>query len=408
MPASFRTGKFWGTLAPTMRHEPVRRFDGGFSTGGALMNMRTLHFVPVGLIFLMLIASPFESATADRNSPSRKTRALIDASKDGGVWTANQGKATADAMRARGWDVVELPRGEPITSEAFKDFDIVIRPAPFFGYTALEAAAYQEAVSAGARVFIIGSAQYDDAVAEAFSLRFDDHRRLSPIVKIVPHPLTAERENFDAAASNAPPTYRIFPTWSIDRLWTAINKLPRDAVVLAWVGDKPLDENPVFGYSLYNNGYILFSGAALGFGERDPGLCNKVLDFLERKSASDLQQSFIATTLKITAEGPPPPFLLTPENEALLPQPQKEPWKFAWSPIPGARKYQIVVFGSKAAFPLIDTQTSSTSHTYSSSSSSYIAYQNLRGWIWRVRAQGSDGKWGSWSPIQYFDVDTIR
>jgi hypothetical protein len=385
------------------------------------MKMRISKFIPMSLSLVMLsillFGCTFKSATVGKDSAHPKLRVLVDASKEEIQWWFPQGssgfdfkkehmgKPAADGMRARGWDVVELPRGSVVTLEMLKDFNIVIRLAPLSGYSESEAAAYQEAVASGARMLLIGSPR-KDAVAEAFGLIFDSRSRLSPINKIIPHSLTTEIENFNAAAANAPPAYKVLPVWSIDRPWTAIKELPQDAVTLAWAGDDQSDENPVFGYSLYHNGYILFSGSALGFGEYDPGLRNRVLDFLEQHSSLDLQRP-ATSPLRIEATGPQPPVLVAPENGAILPQPEKGPWVFTWEPIPGVRKYQIIVFGAKAENPAANREIASASYTIPQGKS-YIVDRYLRGWMWRVRAQDSDGDWGRWSPARYFDVEPRR
>jgi VWFA-related protein len=108
----------------------------------------------------------------DNKGKNNNIRVLVDASKDGGVWwfpqgppnfnpnNNHQGKAAADSMRARGWEVVELPRGNLITPELLKGFDIVIRPTVFFSYTQSEVIAYKEAVAAGVKMLSIGVLDY--------------------------------------------------------------------------------------------------------------------------------------------------------------------------------------------------------------------------------------------------------
>ena len=45
----------------------------------------------------------------------------------------------ADAMRAKGWEVTELPRETVITIHQLTGFDLVIRPPAFFPYSEAEA-----------------------------------------------------------------------------------------------------------------------------------------------------------------------------------------------------------------------------------------------------------------------------
>ena len=321
-------------------------------------------------------------------------RALVDASKDGGVWwfpqyagtgfdqnQNHQGKAMADAMRARGWQVTELPRGEFITPEKLQGFDIVIRPEPYFPYSTSEANAYREAVAGGLRLFLIGSAAgYDDRIADVLGLRFGGNRHIS-VEKIVPHSLTAGIE-------------------SLAIPWVTVLEMPQGSVVLAWGAN----EDPLLGYHSNSAGYVLFAGTSSGiFG--DP-LRSNTLEFLERNSVNDLQRQFLPSPVAINAAGPPAPDLISPEPGEVLPQPDAGEWLFKWKAAPDAERYQITVLGPKASLFLVNTETALTFHLVPEGSS-YVVDCNAIGWRWSVRAQGSDGQWGNWSEEQLFDVAYI-
>jgi hypothetical protein len=326
-----------------------------------------------------------------RNIANRQIRALVDASKDGGLWwfpqysgtgfdpnQNHQGKTMADAMRARGWEVTELPRGEIITPEKLQGFDIVIRPEPYFCYSKSEAIAYREAVAAGVRLFLMSSsAGYDDPVAAIFGLRFGRSRHIS-LEQIIPHLLTAGIE-------------------SLAIPWVTVMEKPKGSVVLAWGPN----EDPVLGYYIYSAGYVLFMGTSSGVCGNPP--MRNTLEFLERNSSYDLQRQPLTAPVVISAAGPPAPLLISPDPGEVLPQPDAGEWMFKWNDVPGAQKYQITILGSKAAFFLVNDETTSAFFAIPQSSS-YIVDCNALGWRWSVRAQDSDGQWGKWSEERLFDV----
>jgi hypothetical protein len=335
-----------------------------------------------------VIGIPATGSRMPKRIASRPMRALVDASKDGGIWwfpqspetgfnphNNHQGKVMADAMRARGWEVAELPRETVITPDKLQGFDIVIRPEPYFSYSTSEAIAYREAVAAGARLFLMSSSGGSDAVAAILGLRFGGRQHIS-LEKIIPHPLTAGIE-------------------SLATPWVTVQEMPQDSRILAWGAN----EDPVLGYHSYSAGYVLFAGTSTGmFG--DP-LMGNALEFLERNSSYDLQRQSLAAPVVISAAGPPAPVLVSPETGEILPQPYAGEWIFQWDGVPDARMYQITVLGPQAALFLVNTATTSTSYVIPRGSG-YIC--DVLGWRWSVRAQGRDGQWGKWSEERLFDV----
>ena len=87
--------------------------------------------VSVLFLFLAVLAILNLHSTVQAQQQSGKpVRVLIDASKDGGLWwfpqaqafnpkAYHQGKVFVDIIRAKGWQVTELPRGERITLTSF-------------------------------------------------------------------------------------------------------------------------------------------------------------------------------------------------------------------------------------------------------------------------------------------------
>ena len=129
------------------------------------MSSKIAKLTTLCLACLALIVIPFETLQAAETSQAQKKpfRVLVDASKDGGLWwfpqgeggifdprQPHQGKPLADLLRRQQWEVVELPRGDVITAEKLRDFDLIIKPPAYFSYTADEAMAYLNSIVAGA------------------------------------------------------------------------------------------------------------------------------------------------------------------------------------------------------------------------------------------------------------------
>lgn len=87
-------------------------------------------------------------------SPKSSHAVLVDASHDGGVWwfpqvapfdtaASHQGQELAHTLRAKGYQVDELGRGEPIRRDQLLDYQIVVRAGSFGPYFADELDAYE-------------------------------------------------------------------------------------------------------------------------------------------------------------------------------------------------------------------------------------------------------------------------
>src|SRR5215813_6665790 len=109
--------------------------------------MKPIKSILIVVALLLIVATVQGQST-------RRLRVLIDASKCGGLWwfpqgrtfdpkQPHQGKPLADLIRAKGWEVVEVPGGEVITADTLHDADLVIRPPAYFNYSAGEVAAYR-------------------------------------------------------------------------------------------------------------------------------------------------------------------------------------------------------------------------------------------------------------------------
>jgi hypothetical protein len=314
---------------------------------------------------------------------------LVDVSKDGGLWWSpqspntgfdpqrlHQGKAFADIMRDLGWEVVELPRGAFITADLLTRFDVIVKPQHFFEYAPEEIDAYEDAVSSGARLLLMGSAGASNPVAERFGIHFAGRNEIGEWVA------------GDASRSG-----------TVEGLYVPLTQLPPNAVTLASIG---LDEKaiPVFGYVPFLKGSVFCLGESLLQLRKHPARTIHVLSQLF-EDAETLQTTFPEYVVPPVAA--PPPELLLPVDGALLPQPNEGAWVFEWEETPDARAYQILVIGAKSLAPMVNTITSETRYVIPQRAG-YIADRNGHEWSWRVRAQYKNGEWGQWTAPRTFGV----
>ena len=326
----------------------------------------------------------------------KKLRILVDASKDGGLWwfpqgrgntfdsnKDHQGKPLADLMRSKGWEVVELGRGEVITADKLRDFDVVVRPPAWFEYAEEEVVAYRDSVMGGTRLLLMGSyGEKDDSLAAIFGLRFDSLNRFAAVRQWIPHPLTDNVTGKDLS-------------------WTSIKEAPQNAVLLAWLNYGVADARPVLGYVPYGSGYVVFVGQA---SITPDSFLESLIGSVARYELAEMKRlpmpDPVVAEARLLEIGPR---LLKPLADATLPQPEIGNWRFDWQDSPGAKGYEIVVLGPGSIWPAVQT-TTTTSDYVLGVRQGYIADHNLRGWSWRVRAQYADDTWGPWSWIRRFNV----
>jgi len=355
--------------------------------------MNSLMFRITAICFVVLFVTV--DVTAQRET-SKAPRILVDASKCGGLWwfpqggafdpkQYHQGKAFADSMRLRGWQVEEIPRGEVITVERLRDADIVIRPPAYFPYSVEEIAAYHQSVMAGTRLLLVGGATDNDVVAQYFGVRFEPRSRFAAVRKWIPHPFT---ENIGVA----------------NVAWTPIVEAPAGAVVLAWLSrQEETNPRPVLGYLPYGRGYVVFMSQPL----ISPGLASafpsSLVNYMVRYTPEEARRLPLGLPVFARESIGQAPNLLEPLAGATLPQPEAAAWRFDWDDVPGAKSYEIVVLGPAAMFPLFHASTTRSEYA-APVKPGYVADFNLEGWSWRVRAHYSDVAFGPWSPARRFNV----
>ncbi|HET6889803.1 MAG TPA: hypothetical protein VFH31_01770 [Pyrinomonadaceae bacterium] len=356
------------------------------------MNLIISRLIVVCLVGFVFVASqvPVRAQTKSQ----RPLRVIVDASKDGGLWwfpqgqsgfdpkQHHQGQALADLMRSKGWEVIELPRGEVITFDKLRDADMVVRPPAFFNYTVEELAAYRDSVMAGTRLLLMGGPN-SDAVAEVFGLSFEPRSRFASVKKWIPHPLTGNVHCCNLA-------------------WTAVSQAPDTAVMLAWLNQAETNPLPVVGYLPYGEGYVAFVGQSLISVPSDRSFAGSLLNSVARYTLEEMKQFPKAGRVFAEESVGLPPSLIEPVFDATLPQPNTGEWRFDWEDVPGATGYEIVILRRSAAFPLRGRTT--TSDFVYGVRDAYIIDNHLLGWSWRVRAQYQNGTWGPWSSIRRFNV----
>jgi hypothetical protein len=357
------------------------------------------------VISICLIPSLSLSAQSGPARAEASYRILIDASKDGGLWwfpqagtfdaaQHHQGKPFADLLRRDGAEVVELGRGESITTDTLRGFDLVIRVPSFFPYSPAEALAYRYRVAGGMKLLVIGGGSKNrDILAESFGLYFENRTQFTSVKSWVRHPFTRSLDEFD------------------EGVWSGLLHAPNEAVTLGWVNGS--NDPPVLGYLPYGRGYVVFTGQAMKIGSADSSAAKDLVNSIIELPLYELRQLPRTDLIEVKAPVLGGPILVEPGNDSYLPEPGKGEWRFDWEDIPNAVSYEIVILGPSASTPLVRltlnksefvTGRRDTDKTDDVRDSAYIADHNLRGWSWRVRALLSDGTWGSWSTERTFNI----
>ena len=359
--------------------------------------MKTKRFILIAVCLagLLSIVNPGGTTRAQGRS-EKPARILIDASKDGGFWwfpqgggtfdpkQNHQGKSLAEYIRAHGWEVVELPRGEVITSEKLRDADVVVRVPAFSSYTQDELMAYQESVVSGTRLLLLSDGGKNDVLAQMFGLQFEPLTRYGSVQQWIPHALTTSIKGIDAP-------------------WTSITEAPQNAVLLAWLSQGETNPRPVLGYLTYGKGYVAFVGQALLQRGANHTFAASLISSLVHFNAEQIREHSMNRQRTAEESFESAPSLLQPVPDATLPQPASSEWRFDWEDVPAATSYEIVVLGPAAISPIVRATTRNSDYVVPVREG-YVADHNLRGWSWRVRAQYRNGTRGPWSRVRRFNV----
>jgi hypothetical protein len=104
----------------------------------------------------------------------------------------------------------------------------------------------------------------------------------------------------------------------------------------------------------------------------------------------------------LSAIGLQPPKLLGPDDGAVLKADSPDMWKFTWSAVPNAEKYEIYIFHQGLNSSLVDSQVETP--VFRLMNPHLMPSQLAKGWNWRVRVH-VNGRWSKWSEVRTFDVD---
>ncbi len=143
--------------------------------------------------------SPTTSWPKTMTITAKERRILVDATKGNGIWWCcpgrpHQGKALADHLRGRGFEVTELSDTR-ITSDMLAGSDVVIRAGEYYpGYSPSEIQAYHNYLADGGNLLLLSDYQrpgWRDTLAESFGIVFHGiSRGENRLDRFEPHPIT--------------------------------------------------------------------------------------------------------------------------------------------------------------------------------------------------------------------------
>jgi len=99
-----------------------------------------------------------------------------------------------------------------------------------------------------------------------------------------------------------------------------------------------------------------------------------------------------------------PPTLVSPTNNATIPQPYEKPWEFIWDypfDTHDIMEYRLCIKGELAVKSLIDTLTTELRYEQPPTCGGFIVERNRYNWIWKVRARNRRGEWSPWSEHKF-------
>ena len=105
----------------------------------------------------------------------------------------------------------------------------------------------------------------------------------------------------------------------------------------------------------------------------------------------------------LSALGLQPPTLLGPDDGGVLSADAPDLWKFTWSTVPKAEKYEIFIFHESMNRSLVAAEVETAVFRLMNPHLMPSSGQQAKGWNWRVRVQVG-GRWSKWSEVRSFDV----
>lgn len=341
----------------------------------------------VCVMLCWIVATWAAAAAAADKGP---IKILIDASKDGGVWwspqskyfdqnAAHQGKAVADALRAKGYVVEELGRDVEVNPAMLRGAKIVVRPRIHFDYKPAEVEAYQEAIAKGLPVVLLAQpVAKADALSSKLGLQYGDFQEIGAPYTVRKHSLAQDLAQ-------------------VESQWATIAKLPEGATAIASMSSG----NHVAALQVVEKGAIVVIGAPQ---QTAAPLLFNLIPLLTGTPAAELKKKLdAAKEEQINLPGPNPPALVTPTDGAVVEQGPAVTWHFEWARAENAVEYEIICFGPSASFPLVRARTPNIAYD-KPFGQGQIQGNNKANWTWSVRARNATGAWGEWSRTRKFDV----
>lgn len=117
---------------------------------------------------------------------------------------------------------------------------------------------------------------------------------------------------------------------------------------------------------------------------------------------SGVREHYKGTRHALTAPG-----LISPQDQALLPQPYLGGWQFKWDEAANPREvlqYHLIVSHEASATPLVDIKTETNNYTKEWTRCNNMTDRMLFNWKWKVRVQDKQGWWSPWSEEFSFGV----
>jgi hypothetical protein len=204
--------------------------------------------------------------------PGSAGRILIDASHDGGVWwfpqagpvfladQQHQGRALAEYLRSRGYEVDELGRNQLVSKSLLSEYRYVIRAGEWGPYSAQELAAYRSFVEREVTLLLLSDHRKTDSrdeLGEMLGITFSGVI-YGTITRLAEHPITEHVTSV---------------RWIAGAEVTAFD--PDETEILGWVNDSV----PVMGVLKSHPAKIFFIGDTNGLEQVPQPLVDNLIEW---------------------------------------------------------------------------------------------------------------------------------
>ena len=120
----------------------------------------------------------------------------------------------------------------------------------------------------------------------------------------------------------------------------------------------------------------------------------------------------VTCSLSIVGQTASPPELLAPASGVFMDngcgdRSDSMDWDFEWTPVPGAKKYHLIVQKSGTRFAAIDKKSIKESRFEHRSKGAFAGPAAYLGWAWKVRALVGK-EWTDWSRERQFVLEPVN